>query len=85
MNPYFYIFGTPLLTVNRQIVLKLRLGPFGIFPAGAKEKALSESFVFSRFTAVFPILVFITGILFLGETSNRIIIDTCMNFITFNY
>ncbi len=68
MNSYFYIFGTPFFTVNGQIVLKWRLDPFGILPAGAKEKVLSESFVFSRFTAVFPILVFLTGILFLGET-----------------
>jgi hypothetical protein len=52
MNSYFYIFGTPLFTVNGQIVLKWRLGPFGILPAGAKEKSLSESFLFSGFIGV---------------------------------
>lgn len=80
MNPYFYIFGTLLFTVNGQTVLKWRLGSFGIFPAGAKEKALSDSYVFSGFTAVFPALVFLTGIFFRRNLYNRqrdrIIIDT---------
>jgi hypothetical protein len=79
MNSYFYIFETPLFTVNGQIVLKWRLGPFGILPAGAKEKALSESFLFSGFIGVSYRYSFFRRNL-CNSQRNRIIIDTFRNF-----